>query len=634
MLGGLLIVVVGGFILWLQVGILYGLGSLAAGGYQLQSHLSRAASGLEGGEYAEVQGEYAAAQDSTVQLDRSVDLPQLALVSRVPGFAIAIDNWRQVVMAASDITDATGDLLSLYGDLSGNAGGAKIFHDGAIDLDMLKDLPERVTVASDLLDGANAALASITATTSFSRPLDSIRDKALDEMEPVQRAVDALEGIAPVLPDALGANGVRRYLIAIGNQAEMRAAGGAPLTLVLVEFNKGRISIPIKGPTSTQLFPPLNAPVTWWGPAGNPFFPGNPRTAPFVVTNTHPNLLFSGREMAEAWVGGNYPPVDGVITIDLTAIATMLDATGPIESPVYGTVLGDQLGQILLIDAYQDFGQAGALERQQANQDLLNTLLERMLSGDDLVTAARAIASTAPGRHVQFWMRTPQLEQLVRESGAAGEVNAPETGDWSAVYTQNGNQSKVDVFQQRNVLVNVRLAEDGSARVTQQMTVTNATPPDRPEGPPERVGYETSWLKAAYILYVPDAAVGYRAAYPQGFTVRPFRNHPQLGRGWVLDGFGHKMIRVVGWTPPGGTNAVSVSYDLPAGSFLDEDGGLTYRLQAEPQSLWQDSTLTVQVTGPVGWEPVAVPGMQVQEATGTVSAVQSAPVDVVMEFRR
>jgi hypothetical protein len=452
-------------------------------------------------------------------------------------------------------------------------------------------------------------------------------------MAPVQEALEGLEVIAPVLPDALGANGVRRYLVAIGNQAEMRAAGGAPLTLVLVEFNDGRISIPIKGPTSTQLFPPVNAPVTWWGPAANPFFAGNPRTDPFVVTNTHPNLLFSAREMAGAWAGGGYPVVDGIITLDLTAIAAVLEATGPVESPVYGTVDGARLGEILLIDAYQTFGQEGADERQEANQELLNDLLDRLLSGDDLVTAARAIASTAPGRHVQLWMRSPELEELALRSGAAGVVDDPEIGDWSALYTQNGNQSKVDVFQQRNVLVTAQLAEDGSARVTQQMTVTNATPPERPEGPPERIGYETSWLKAAYIMYVPDSAVNYQASYPSGFTVRPFRNHPQLGKGWAEDGFGHRLIRIVGWTPPGGQNSVSVSYDLPAGTFTTE-GGLSYRLQAEPQSLWQDSTLTVQVSGPPGWAPVPQAGMNVQDGTGTVSAFQSGPVEVVMEFER
>lgn len=636
MLGGLLILVVGGFVLWLQLGLLYAIGSLAYGGYGLQSNLSGAAEGVQSGEYAQAQERYEAAVASTGQLQRSVGVGQVDLIERIPGVGTAVDNWRLAVAAAVDITDATGGLLSLYGDLSGKGGGAKIFSDGAIDLARLEDLPDRVTQASEQLDRAAAALAAIRADTPLAGPLDRVRDRALEEMEPVQQAVESLEGIAPVLPDALGANGVRRYLIAIGNQAEMRAAGGAPLTLVLVEFNEGRISIPIKGPTSTQLFPPLNAPVSWWGPSANPFFPGNPRFAPFVVTNTHPNLLYSAREMAGAWEGGDYPPVDGVITLDLTAIAAVLDATGPVESPVYGTVDGQRLGQILLIDAYATFGQEGAADRQQANQELLNDLLDRLLSGSDLVSAAQAIASTAPGRHFQAWMRSPQLQLLSAEAGASGQVDDPDVGDWSAVYTQNGNQSKVDVFQQRNVLVTAQVAEDGSARVTQQMTVTNATPPDRPaEGTFGRIGYETMWLKAAYVMYVPDAAVNYRVAYPTGFAVRPFKNHPQLGRGWVEDGFGHRMIRVVGWTPPGGQNAVSISYDLPAGTFGDSsDGELTYRLQAEPQSLWIPSTLTVQVTAPAGWTPVAQAGQEVSGSTATVSAVQTAPVDVLLRFER
>lgn len=635
MLGGLFIAVVGGFVLWMQAGLVYAVASLAYGGYGLQSHLSGAAEGVKSGEYDQARAEYDRAQASTEQLDRSVGTSQVDVIGSVPGLSVAVANWRLAASAAGDIADSTGGLLSLYGDLSGKGGGAKIFSDGAIDLDRLSDLPERVTDASTHLTNAQTALTDIRAEARTATLLDKVREKALKEMDPIQQAVSALGTIAPVLPDALGANGVRRYLVAIGNQAEMRAAGGAPLSLVLVEFDDGRISIPIKGQTSTQLFPPLNAPVTWWGPAANPFFPGNPRTAPFVVTNTHPNLLFSAQEMAGAWEGGDYPPVDGVITLDLTAIAAVLDATGPVDSAAYGQVDGAKLGQILLIDAYQTFGQADADERQQANQQLLDDLLSRLLGGDDLVAAAQAIVSTAPGRHVQFWMTNPQLETLSMESGTAGEVNDPGTGDWSALYTQNGNQSKVDVFQQRNVLVTAQLAEDGSARVTQQMTVTNATPAERPEGPPERIGYETSWLKAAYMLYVPDQATNYDASYPSGFTVRPFKNHPQLGQGWVDDGFGHRLIRVVGWTKPGGQNSVSISYDLPAGTFSPGGSGtMPYTLQAEPQSLFTPSVITVQVTAPPGWVPVAQPGMKVQGATATVSAVQSAPVNVAMQFER
>lgn len=635
MLGCLLIAFAGGFVLWLQAGLVYSVVSLAYGSWGLQSHLSAAAQGVQSGEYERARSEYEDALASTEQLSRSVGVGQVGLLGGVPGLSVAVDNWRLAAAAAGEITNATGDLLSLYGDLSGKGGGAKIFSNGAIDLDRLTDLPQRVDTAVSHLDRAETQLNDVRAESWSASVLDRIRDRALQEMSPIQQALDSLGDIAPVLPDALGANGVRRYLVAIGNQAEMRAAGGAPLSLVLVEFNEGRISIPIKGQTSTQLFPPMNAPVQWWGPAANPFFTGNPRDAPFVVTNTHPNLLFSAQEMVGAWQGGQYPPVDGVITIDLTAIAAVLDATGPVQSAAYGTVDGARLGQILLVDAYQVFGQDDAVDRQQANQELLDDLLARLLSGDDLVAAAQAMASTAPGRHVQLWMKSAPLEKLAVDSGAAGEVNDPDTGDWSALYTQNGNQSKVDVFQQRNVLVTAQLGADGSARVTQQMTVTNATPADRPQGPPERIGYETSWLKAAYIMYVPDEAEDLAASYPSDFTVRPFKNHPQLGRGWVEDGFGHRLIRVVGWTEPGGQSTVSISYQLPPGTFSGSaPDTLNYTLQAEPQSLWVDSVLTVQVTAPVGWTPVPESGMEINGTTATVSAIQSAPVNAAISFER
>ena len=629
------VLAIGGFIFWLQAGLTYALVSLGAGGLGLQDHLSKAADGLTEGDYEAGDAEYRLAQESTALLQRSIDSAQVDLLERSSMTATAVANWRYLTESAQGITDATGELLSLYGDLSGKTGAQKIFSNGAIDLDRLESVTPRVAGVQRQLESAEAALTSIRAETSMTGQLNSARDQALAEMAPVQTALDVLADIAPVLPETLGADGPRRYLIAIGNQAEMRASFGAPLSLIMVEFDDGRISIPIKGQTSTELFPPLNARVNWFGPAFNPFFLGNQRNRPFVVTNTHPNLLFSAQEMAGSWTGGNYPSVDGVVALDLTAIAAVLRATGPIESPVYGTVDADRIGEILLIEAYQEFGQDDALARQAANQQLLDELLNRMLSGDDLINVAQAITSTAPGRHFQVWMRDDRLEQLAINAGAAGIVEPPESGDWSAMYTQNGNQSKVDVFQQRTQLVVVNLAEDGSARVSQQLTLTNATPADRPEGPPERIGYETSWLKNAYIMYAPPSALNRRVTYPQGFTVRPFPGHGrrQLGGGWIDDGFGNPMVRVVGWTPPGGQSAITVSYDLPAGTFAI-DNSLEYRLKAEPQALFIDPTLTVQVTPPSGWGPVVQPGMKVVDGTATVSAVLDSPIDLGIRFEK
>lgn len=635
---------VGGFILWMQAGLLVALGYAATGGLGLQSNLSAAADELVAGDYAAGDAAYLAASGSAERVFKSADIAQVAILGRIPPLEPAVRNWQRVAQGAVAIAQGTGELLSLYGDLSGKTTGERIFSDGAINIAMLEELPDRVSTAIGYLDTAEKSLAAIETRSTWTQPLDGIRGTALTEMRPVRASVDAIAEIAPVLPSALGADGPRRYLVAIGNQAEMRASGGAPLTLVMVEFNQGEISIPVKGQTSTQLFPPLNAPVTWFGPGPNPFFPGNARFAPFVVTNTHPNYVYSAQEMAASWTGGGYPRVDGVVFLDLTAIGAVLNATGPVESAVYGTVTGDQLGQILLVDAYATFGQEEADQRQAANQQLLDELMARLLSGDDLVNVAQAIASTVPGRHFQVWMREPRLQQLSMDAGAAGYVADLKIGDWSAVYTQNGNQSKVDVFQQRNTLMQVSLREDGSAGINQVITITNQTPPDRPEGPPERIGYETMWVKNAHVIYIPHAAQSFRASFPSNFSIRPFKGHArqQAGRGFVSDGFGNRMVRVVGWTPPGGTSQVVVSYELPPGTFSAVGGSpeqarqpaLVYRLRAEPQSVFIPPTISVTVVPPAGYRVTPYSGMQVTDGAATVSAVLDRPVDIGMEFTK
>ena len=633
---GLGVAVVAGLVIfWLQVSLTVATVSLGIGARSLQTSLQSAAVQIGNGQYEGAQRDFTEVQAAAHRVVVSADGPHMAFLWHIPGVRTAVANWQRMASATDNVSTATGDLLTLFGDLSGKSGGAQIFQDGAIDIGQLEALPPRVASIDHGLALASAQLASVVTSGPGAKPLETVRNKALGEIVPIQQAIDALANIAPLLPDALGASGPRRYLVAIDNQAEMRASGGAPLTLVLIEFNEGRISIPIKGQTSTELFPPMNAKVKWWGPSLNPFFPDNPRDAPMVVTNTHPNLLFSAREMAGAWAGGGFPTVDGVATLDLTAIGAALNAIGPIQSDAYGQVTGDQLGQILLIDAYEKFGQTEADARQAANQALVDQLLTKLLSGHDLVSVAKAIAGTAPGRHFQVWMSNPTFEQVVLQGGAGGDVQPPKRGDWSAMYTQNANQSKVDVFQQRNVLVSVQLHDDGSAHVNQQLTLTNATPADRPAlGTFGKIGYETTWLKAGYLMYVPDAASNYRVTYPSGFAVRPFANHQQLGNGFVNDGFGHKLVRVAGWTPPGGQSAVSVSYDLPAGTFGTDTEGYGYDLQADPQSLFVPSTITVRVTPPTGWRPVPVNGAAVTANTIEVSAVQDRTVSVHLDFEK
>ncbi|NKB92234.1 MAG: DUF4012 domain-containing protein, partial [Candidatus Nanopelagicales bacterium] len=263
-LAGLVVAVVGGFILWMQAGLTYSLVLLGSGGVGLQDHLSNAADGLTAGDYAAGEKEYELALESTAILERSTTAPQVNLIGRFDTFVTAVANWKAAVVASDEITQATGELLGLYGDLAGKNGSEKIFSDGAVDIDRLETVAPRVDSVLINLANAEASLNAIETEGRWTEGLDDVRNQALAEMAPVTAAVEVLVDIAPVLPQALGADGPRRYLVAVGNQAEMRASFGAPLTLLMVEFDDGRISIPVKGQTSTELFPPLNAPVQWF----------------------------------------------------------------------------------------------------------------------------------------------------------------------------------------------------------------------------------------------------------------------------------------------------------------------------------------------------------------------------------
>ena len=172
-LGGFLVLVAGGFVLWLQIGLLGALGALARGGMGLQANLTTAADGVQNGDYAGAQAAYEQATTATQSLDASAASPQSRLVGSLPGLDVAVANWRHVVDAAGDLTQGTGELLSLYGDLSGKGGGQKIFHDGAIDLVRLKGLPQRVETTGALLTRAEDALNAVTTGTPFSAPLRS-----------------------------------------------------------------------------------------------------------------------------------------------------------------------------------------------------------------------------------------------------------------------------------------------------------------------------------------------------------------------------------------------------------------------------------------------------------------------------
>ncbi len=388
------------------------------------------------------------------------------------------------------------------------------------------------------------------------------------------------------LPAALGADRPQRYLLAISNESELRASGGAPLSVAVLSFDNGTLSVS----RSTQA-EDLPEQLTWRGDPGSPFNePGGTRTDRFANASFHPDFRTAAQDLMGAATAAGFPRLAGVVAVDVRAVAEVLRVTGPLKSAAYGEVTADNVGQKLLVDAYATYADDQDV-RQGLNLQLRDALLGRLLAGESTAPAVGALGGSTRGRHVQIYSADQVLERQLSSLGAGGAVR---TGgrDVAAVFSQNGNGSKVDVFQRRTIQVHARLAADGSARVTQTVEVSNEVPAER-AAVRKRSGYLTGWSRNAYFLYLPETATAPRLSSPtERFRVVPF-----AGGTWVDDGHGHRLGRVVGTLAPGAAGRIELSYRMPPGTF-GADGHLRYSLRAVAQPMWWPATLELDVTGP------------------------------------
>ncbi|MFM7144923.1 MAG: hypothetical protein ACKOW5_01140, partial [Actinomycetales bacterium] len=183
---------IGAFVLWLQAGLMTSIVSLAAGARGFQTSLSAAVDQISAGEFDAALADYAQVEAAADRVIISADTWQLRLLSWIPGVGTAVDNWQLIGSATDDVTSSTGEMLTLFGDLSGKSGSVKIFRDGAIDVEQLKALPPRVAAIDNGLGASVADLRAINATGPAAGLLATVQQRALKEVAPVQQAIDAL----------------------------------------------------------------------------------------------------------------------------------------------------------------------------------------------------------------------------------------------------------------------------------------------------------------------------------------------------------------------------------------------------------------------------------------------------------
>jgi hypothetical protein len=557
------------------------------------------------------------ARDASLAAQNDLTGPPLAALKVVPYFNTNLTGAETFLSGALDVLDAAEVSNQLYADLSGADGGPGVFENGRIDIAALEDMQPQVQQISGLLDEARTRIDRMP--PDVSPILRRVQTRATEQIEGIQKGMRIYEMMRPDLPRLLGADNPQTYLVVFNNPAELYAGGGASLNAALVRFDDGRMKVVDKGAVSSHFFPG-NPEVPWDPVAGGPYYAAENATDGFAWSNLHQDFRVAGEDMMRSWVANGGQPVDGVIALDPTAMAAALRATGPIQTPLYGELNADNLIQKLFYEGYNEDAAAQA-QRHQINEQLVSEMLARMQNGSTALTIGRAMFSTAPGQHVRVRLNDGRLEDALREAQADGAQPDPQP-DRIAFYTQNQNASKVDIFQTRQVVHDVTLAEDGSARVRQTATVTNNAPAEGGSPLTDRIGYTTRWAFHWNIALLPQGA--------EDFTIEANAGEIKRDDRVFTDVDGRTAIRIGRWLAPGESSIITVTYRLPPGTF-GTAGNLTYRAGVEHQLLVNDTALSVNVSGPS--QPTPLEGeWTVDGNTASTGFALTEPTTIAVRF--
>ncbi|HUF58890.1 MAG TPA: DUF4012 domain-containing protein [Actinomycetota bacterium] len=499
---------------------------------------------------------------------------------------------------------------------------------GRIPVEAMRSLVPAVSAARAELEAAGEE--SLTLPTSYLiGPIASAADLARDEVGAALRTVRSAEALLVALPSFAGADGTRRYFVAAQSPAELRGTGGFIGSFAILTATDGRLELgPFREISVLRNVAPANAPA----PSSDfrevyDRFGGAGFWRNLNMTPDAPTAATMIEALYERVRG---IPLDGTIFVNPQALAELLEATGPVRSPLLDrTLTAEDVVDYLANGAYEEFGYRASL-RKRVLGIVAGGVVERFLRGADRdadpQADLRSVVDAASAGHLLLHAADPDVQAAFETAGIAGKLGTPR-GDFLGVFTSDASGTKVDYYMSRDVRYEVSLGAGGTGSAEASLTFRNDAPADaRPSyvlGPYSGTGLGVGDHQSFLSVYCRAGCEMARATEegdPAGMEV-----HTELGFRSLS-----RYVRV----DAQGSRTIGLSLRLRRIWAGDELGG-TYTLRIQGQPTIRPTTVTLVVRVPDGMRIVhtSVP-MQVRGAEATWRGSIGRQRDFSVRFQR
>ena len=551
--------------------------------------------------------------------------PLVALLRAAPPTGDQIRGADDLLACAADLTQAGDRGLSLarsYVQIRESAGQGNGSQMAAL-VSLMASSRSQVLAIADAIQAARNELNGMP--RGLVSQLADARSQVLTELQRVQPALDSYVRVQDQLPDMLGMNGPRRYLVLAEDPAELRPSGGFIGTYGLVTFDQGRMT---KSEFRNITVLDFQAGLPYVEPptALKDHLLGTEYSWQLADANWSPDFPTSAQEALKLYtLESGDSQVDGVIALDTYGIDLVLGVTGPVKVPESGVTV--QAGQTTMT-ALENTRQSATpgVDRKAFLASFGGELLNAMLATPtarwpDLMNA---LSNAASQRDLMVWTKDAGAEALVSWAGWDGAVRQ-DVGDYIEAADANvAPTSKYNLVTHRTQDLAVQIDDVGNADDTLTLNWDNQA--DQPEA---------SWLRKLPVTGT-DGMLG---NYLRVLT--PDRSRLQSvsgGRLVQLTGVeeisseaGRTAYGLFLLVPPGLTSA-TVSWISPYPVETDDTTGL-YQLTVQKEAGRPAEPLSVRVTVPEGATILETSaGMAVNGRTAALQTTAATDVQLWVRY--
>ena len=424
----------------------------------------------------------------------------------------------------------------------------------------LEEADYKISLASEIITNLN--------TTVFPKAL---QDKIIEFKEivaQIEEGTESFKAVNSFLPDLLGVDERKRYLILFQNEGELRSTGGWLTSYGIVGVEGGQIrelfvddiynadgTLKVQNKRFTPPRSMSNAlEITNW---------------PFSLVNWHPDLADTLTE-AEPFIYelGKGNSIDGLITIDVSFVEELLKRWGGIEVPGETELVTSENLNSKIFQMHEEFV-PGSTQKTTFLANLANEIVKKLLSMNitDLMGLADIFEKTLDEKHLQATFKNKDAYNFFSSRDWANSMSnkyndAPISIDW------NWGGNKANLYLDKNYSLTINVKDEDTIDFIYSITVENSSTENvYPEG--DYVNYQR--------IYIPPQAKILRIS---GIEDNEYSVYKESG---------FKVIG--GWfnTPIKSINTLDISYRIER-----EDGDSNFPIVIQEQNAFFDINLFKQ----------------------------------------